>query len=147
VPDFDVVAAVADKQAITEVCYRYGIALDARDWGALRSCFTHDAIGHYGGPEVRAGYEQIEAMCRDALAPLSASQHLIGNVLVELHGDEAESVCYLQAQHVRPATDGGDQFIFAGRYTDHFVRTPDGWRIAIRRLDPMWTAGNAAVLS
>ena len=75
-----------------------------------------------------------------ALTPLSATQHLISNVVVRLDGDRAESSCYLQAQHVKTGTAGGDNFIIAGRYDDQLVRTPDGWRIRERRLQAMWTA-------
>jgi hypothetical protein len=53
----------------------------------------------------------------------------------------------LHAQHVLPGTTGGEQFIVAGRYLDKLVRTEDGWRIAERTLDAMWTAGNAAVIA
>ena len=40
---------------------------------------------------------------------------------------------------------GGETFVIAGRYSDRFVRTDDGWRIRERRLDRWWTAGNPAV--
>jgi SnoaL-like domain len=76
---------------------------------------------------------------------MSASQHLISNVVVRLDGDRAESSCYLQAQHVRTGTAGGDNFIIAGRYDDQLVRGPDGWRIRERRLAVLWTDGNPAV--
>ena len=137
--------ALRDKHAIAEVCYRYAFALDARDWTALQTCFTVDATAYYRDQNPSHGYLAIETRIRSALAPLSSTQHLIGNVLVTLAGDEADSVCYLQAQHVRPGTDGGDTFIIAGRYLDRFVRTPDGWRIAQRRLETLWTDGNPAV--
>jgi 3-phenylpropionate/cinnamic acid dioxygenase small subunit len=136
-----------DTQAITEVCYRYATALDQRDWAALRTCFTSDATAYYRDQNPSLGYPAIEMRLRSALVPLSASQHLIGNVVVTLAGDEAHSVCYLQAQHVRNGTDGGDTLIIAGRYTDHFVRIPDGWRIAERRLETIWTDGNPAVMA
>jgi ketosteroid isomerase-like protein len=139
--------ALRDKQAITEICYRYAIALDARDWAALRTCFTADATAYYRDGNPSRGYPAIERRVRSALAPLSATQHLIGNVAVTLDGDEAHSVCYLQAQHVRPGTAGGETLIVAGRYLDHFVRTADGWRIARRRLKIAWTDGNPAVLA
>jgi 3-phenylpropionate/cinnamic acid dioxygenase small subunit len=142
VTEFD---ALRDKQAIAAVCYRYAFALDARDWAALRTCFTADATAYYRDLNATHGYPAIETRIRSALAPLSSTQHLIGNVLVALAGDEADSVCYLQAQHVRPGTDGGDTFIIAGRYLDRFVRTPDGWQIAQRRLETFWTEGNPAV--
>jgi 3-phenylpropionate/cinnamic acid dioxygenase small subunit len=137
--------ALRDKQAIAAVCYRYAFALDARDWTALRTCFTADATAYYRDQNATHGYPAIETRIRSALAPLSSTQHLIGNVLVTLAGDEADSVCYLKAQHVRPGTDRGDMFIIAGRYLDRFVRTPDGWQIAQRRFETFWTEGNPAV--
>lgn len=135
-----------DKQAITETCYRYGIALDSRDWATLRTCFTEDAKAIYRGLEPCQNYQDIEDRCRAVLEPLTASQHLIGNVTVELEGDEAACVSYLQAQHVKAGTPGGDNYIIAGRYDDRLVRTADGWRMSERRLEILWTDGNPAVV-
>jgi 3-phenylpropionate/cinnamic acid dioxygenase small subunit len=135
-----------DKQAITETCYRYGIALDSRDWAKLRTCFTEDAKAIYRGLEPCQNYQDIEDRCRAVLEPLTASQHLIGNVTVELEGDEAACVSYLQAQHVKAGTPGGDNYIIAGRYDDRLVRTADGWRMSERRLEILWTDGNPAVV-
>ena len=137
--------ALQDKQEITEICYRYGLAVDSRDWAALAACFTADANAFYLDMPPARGYQAIEDTCRVALTPLSATQHLISNVVVRLDGDRASSSCYLQAQHVKTGTPGGDQFIIAGRYDDRLVRTPDGWRIRERTLAIMWTAGNPAV--
>jgi 3-phenylpropionate/cinnamic acid dioxygenase small subunit len=141
----DALAVLEAKQQIGEVLFRYGYALDSRDWEQLRTCFLPEVVGHYGGDPL-TGYEAIEQLCRTTLEPLSVSQHLIGNVTVTVDGDEARSVCYLHAQHVRPGTEGGEQFIFAGRYLDRLVRMPDGWRIADRTLEAMWTSGNPAVI-
>jgi ketosteroid isomerase-like protein len=138
--------ALQDKYEITEVCYRYGINIDNKEWSKLHECFTDDAVADYLDMPRCEGYQAIEDTCRVALSPLSASQHLISNVLVTLDGDEATSVCYLQAQHVRTGTPGGDNFIIAGRYLDRLVRTPDGWRIKHRRLEGIWTDGNPAVV-
>lgn len=91
------------------------------------------------------GYPEIEETCRRGLSPLSASQHIISNVVAEVHGDTADAVCYLQAQHVRDSVPGGEQFMVGGRYTDKFVRTEDGWRIKTRILDYLWTSGNPGV--
>lgn len=142
----DALAVAEAKQEIAEVVFRYGYALDSRDWDLLRTCFLPDVVGNYGGDPLQ-GYEAIEELCRNTLEPLSVSQHLIGNVSATVDGDEARSSCYLHAQHVRPGTEGGEQFIFAGRYLDRLVRTPEGWRIAERTLEAMWTSGNAAVIA
>jgi ketosteroid isomerase-like protein len=138
--------ALQDKQEITEICYRYGLAIDTRDWAALAALFTPDAEAFYLDMPPAHGYQAIEDTCRAALTPLSATQHLISNVVVRLDGDRASSSCYLQAQHVKTGTPGGDQFIIAGRYDDRLVRTPDGWRIRERTLAIMWTDGNPAVI-
>ena len=58
----------------------------------------------------------------------------------------ARSECYLQAQHVRLGTPGGDTTIVAGTYADRLQRQPDGWKITHRRLTVTWTDGNSAVL-
>lgn len=138
---------VQDKQDIAEVCYRYGVAVDNRDWALLSSCFLPDANAFYEGLPACHGYQAIEDTCNRALSPLSGSQHLIGNVLVQLDGDTATAQCYVQAQHVKLGTEGGDLFVFAGRYRDTLVRTPAGWKITERFLDAMWTDGNPAVLA
>ena len=144
--DDDGLKALEDKWEIAEICYRYGLAVDGRDWAALAALFTPDADAYYLDLPSCHGYQAIEDTCRVALTPLSATQHLISNVVVRLDGDRAESTCYLQAQHVKAGTEGGDNFIIAGRYDDQLVRTPDGWRIRERRLQAMWTDGNPAVV-
>jgi ketosteroid isomerase-like protein len=143
----DHMASDADRQAIVDVCTTYALALDTRDWDRLRTCFTDDAVANYAERSATDGYDAIETTCRAALEPLTCSQHLLGNHLVVVNGDEAESTCYFQAQHVKEGLDGGSLYTVAGRYNDRFVRTNNGWRIASRTLTVMWTSGNEAILS
>jgi len=81
------------------------------------------------------------------LEPLDASQHLLGNTVVDVDGDDATSICYFQAQHVRAGTPGGDTYFIAGSYADRLVRTPQGWRIAERVQAYLWRDGNRAVVA
>ncbi len=136
-------AQLLDERELVGLCHRYATALDTRDWSMLSTCFTADA--DYEGMPACQGYPAIERLCREALGPLTQTQHLIGNVVVTLDGDQAGVSCYLQAQHVKAGIDGGENFLIAGRYTDEAVRTDDGWRIGHRRLRTWWTAGNPAV--
>ena len=142
------VQMLLDEREITQLVHRYGTALDDRDWALLRSCFTDDAVTVYEGPVGGefTGYEAIEQVCRGALEPLDKSQHMIGNVTVELDGDTATAQCYLYAQHVRTGAPGGDLCMLGGRYTDRLARTRDGWRFTRRRLETWWIDGNPAVL-
>ncbi len=102
----------SDQQAVVDVCVRYAYALDGKDWAALRGCFLPDVTSEYHGVGELTRYQPIEDLCRRALEPLEASQHLLGNHLVELNGDEARHVCYFQAEHVR-TVPGGNNFTVA----------------------------------
>ena len=140
----DLAGAVRDLQdeaAIRAVLHRYATALDSRDWELLRTCFADDVVGVYDSIGVQRGYAALEALCRQALEPLAATQHLVGNVEVHLDGDEATGRCYLQATHARSLPDGDDNFVVAGTYFDRLERRSGEWRIVQRELRRTWTAG------
>ena len=143
----DAVQVLLDEREISKLCHRYATALDSKDWALLRTCFLDTAVADYEGIGECSGYDAIEALCRTALEPLTRTQHLIGNVDVVVDGGQATCQCYLQAQHVKEGTEGGDLFVLAGRYADSLVRTDDGWRIARRTLATWWTDGNPAVVA
>jgi hypothetical protein len=137
---------LADRQAIAEVLIRYATALDTREWKLLAACFTADAVADYGElGGVNEGLDAIESVVR-SLEGFDATQHLIGNIAIDLAGDRASATCYLQAQHVVRGTEGGEGFAIGGTYRDRLVRTNDGWRIAHRTLEPSWQDGNPRVL-
>jgi ketosteroid isomerase-like protein len=141
------VRELTDRAAILDVVIAYATALDGRDWEALAGLFTEDARWEYraSGEQVR-GSQAIAARIRPALEHLDATQHLNGNHVITVHGDEAEHTCYYHAQHVRRGLPDGELFLGAGRYEDRLRRTPDGWRLTDRVLISSWSAGNPAVL-
>jgi hypothetical protein len=140
------VQALIDHNAIVALCVQYATALDSRNWALLRDCCVSDIVADYAGIGRIDGYEALEEVCRAALEPLQASQHMIGNHAVVVNGDEASGTTYFRAQHIRLGTPGGDRYIVAGIYTDRFVRRDQRWRIAHRKLDVVWSDGNPAVL-
>jgi 3-phenylpropionate/cinnamic acid dioxygenase small subunit len=140
-------STLTDREQIFDLAVRYATALDSRDWSLLRTCFLPDVVGIYEGLGEVHGYEAIEDLCRRALEPLDRSQHILSNFVVDVHGDEADFSCYLHAQHVLHAADGGGLFVIAGQYTDLHRRTDDGWKIARRRLATWWVDGNPAVIA
>jgi len=146
--------AVLDRQDVVDLTIRYATALDSRDWELLRSCFVPDAVGQYdtvgkleGYVATHEGYDAIEQLCKAALMPLDASQHLLANHVVKLAGDEGTVTLYFQAQHVRSGATGGSNYIIAGRYQCRVVRSAEGWKIAQLHLSAVWTDGNPAVLA
>jgi pimeloyl-ACP methyl ester carboxylesterase/ketosteroid isomerase-like protein len=140
------VGVLLDRQAIVDVIVRYAVALDTRDWRLLADCFTPDATAVYDrfdGP--LRGFEAIQAGIQEALRPLDSSQHLLGNHVIDISGDRARASTYLLAQHYTKGTAGGDTWTLGGTYHDELVRTPEGWRISLRRLETAWTDGNRRV--
>jgi hypothetical protein len=136
-----------DRLEIIEITHLYSTALDTRDWRLLERVFLPDSVADYGKiAGVRHGLAEITALVKRVLEPLDASQHLIGNHIIELDGDTARCSSYLQAQHTRRGCEGGDNYVIGGGYRDELVRTPGGWRIRHRTLEAAWSEGNSRVV-
>ena len=119
-----------DEKEIVDLTHTYCWALDTRDFEKLRDVFIPDATARLRGEHT--GIDEIIATISDALGPLDSSQHLVATHQISVDGDTATCRCYLQAQHVREAAEGGSQYIIAGRYEDQLVRTADGWKFSHR---------------
>jgi 3-phenylpropionate/cinnamic acid dioxygenase small subunit len=144
--DADAAQQLADQQEIADLCVRYTTALDTRDWALLESCFARSpGFVHPGGR--LEGFPAILERTKAALIPLTATQHLLGNIVVQVDGDTARSVCYFQAQHVRTGTPGGETYIIAGSYADTLTRSAGGWKITERVQTYIWRDGNRAVVA
>lgn len=137
---------MTDREQIVDLAVRYCTAMDTRDWSLLDRCFVSDAVVHYAGFEELQGLPALVGFLDGVLGPLDATQHIATNFVVEVEGDTARLTSYLQAQHVRKGTPGGDNFVFAGTYRDLLVKTAAGWLITRRELEATWTEGNPAVL-
>ncbi len=140
------VQRIVDERSIVDVAVRYCWVLDTRNWDDLRSVFLDDARATLGEARDLVGVEAIAARCREALAPLDASQHIVATHQVTVDGDQATHRCYVHAQHHRRGARDGKNYVVGGRYDDRLVRTADGWRIAERTLTVLWTDGNRGVL-
>jgi hypothetical protein len=137
-----------DHVEITQLIHRYGRAIDTRDFAALRQIFTPDAQIAYnvvGGTAL-----ELPAMLeflRGALPMFKLTQHAMGSPVIDLAGDAARATTYLSAAHVQVKLDGEEVYILQhGTYYDRLVRTPQGWRIARRRLENLWTQGEFLTL-
>jgi hypothetical protein len=133
---------LADWAEISAVITRYCTALDTRNWELLRDVFTPDAVRDGG----TGGADGIIALVRRTLERVDTTQHLVGNLVVHLEGDEATATSAAIAQHVRAGAPGGPDYLVGARYSDRLVRTPAGWRIAHRTIHRVWRTGNREVI-
>ena len=125
-------SALEDRLDIDDVLTRYTIAIDRKDFALLDKVFTPDARLDFtspGGPS--GGLADVRTWLESVLADFEVTQHLVTNRLIEVDGDQATASSYL----FNPMASGDTFFYFGGYYHDRLVRTPDGWRIAERKVE------------
>lgn len=142
----DVSAYLYDVHEISQVLYRYTVAIDSRAYELFDRCFTADATIELAGMGVmtRDGYRKI---ARDNLVSFDATQHVVSNPSIRVDGDRAYSRCYFTAQHVKNALAPKPCMIIGGWYDDKFARVDGVWLITSRVGTALWFDGNPEVLN
>ncbi|HEX6363543.1 MAG TPA: nuclear transport factor 2 family protein [Albitalea sp.] len=129
--------ALLDREAIRECLYRYCRGIDRVDAQALRSCYWPGATDCHG-----AWRGSAEGFIEQALARLrrgGRGVHMIGNVLIELHGDAAAvESAFLALQPGQDQQGAWRQTLLCGRYVDRFERRAGEWRVAARTVVYDW---------
>ena len=140
----DVVTQLVDRQQITDVIYRYCRGIDRCQFDLVRSCYHPDAIDLHGA--YQGGVDGFIDYVTHQLATYEMTQHMIGNLLIELDGDQARVESYVQSIHRIPPSAKHPQardFWVGLRYVDDFERRAyddgDQWRIAKRVCVLDWT--------
>ncbi|WP_431235826.1 nuclear transport factor 2 family protein [Mycolicibacterium psychrotolerans] len=123
---------LGDERAIERALILFARAMDDRDWAAMAAILTADAVGDFGTSHL-AGSAAIIELIRGYLDNCGPTQHLLGNVIVDVDGDTATSRAYIHDVHLNAAADPAVRFYTLGDYHDTWRRTPDGsWRISQR---------------
>ena len=136
---------LVEKQKIIDLTIAYTWIIDHGPRDNLKEIFTEDAVFIIDVRHLN-GIDEIMGKIERTLGGLSASQHIISNHQVMVDGKNATCSCYLHAQHTLHGTEGGDNYIMAGRYIDKLSQVDDEWRITERRLILDWVEGNPNVL-
>jgi ketosteroid isomerase-like protein len=125
------------RAEIQDVIARYAVALDARDFDAVRACFAEGARATYGGVEPPSGRDAIADWIEANLTAV-ASTHLLAPPLIELHGDHARTV----TAAIAVLTEERDGELVARtrglRYSDELERGAGGWKIVRRVHEALW---------
>ena len=127
-----------DIVAIEQVLNRYCHKLDAADVDAVVELFAEDAvlIPEYEGSGEHAGRAAIQGWYSNYSQQINAAvtglRHKISTAMIEVDGDSAQSLCYLDADSTDPNT--GARSLAGGRYVDKLVRRDGAWLIQERRI-------------
>jgi len=138
-----------DRMEISNTVIRYATGVDMRDWATYRSCFTDeieiDFTSWSGGSPMKLKADEWVDLVRKTLTGFAATQHMSTNHVIDLEGDDATCISYMQAQHFLPNDKGGNTLTLGGYYTNELVRTAEGWKIRKCKLTVTWTTGNRHV--
>ncbi len=125
------------RQEIADVILRYARGIDRMDFELVRSCYHPDAYDEHGS--MKGGVEDFIDGCRSFLPRFAATQHFMGNMLIEVDGDVARAETYAVAYHRELlADDSGRDDVWGIRYVDRFELRDGAWKIAYRVVAQEW---------
>ena len=114
---------------------RYHDHINQGRMGDVPDLFTDDAEVDFGYLGSGTGREAIVRFFAELPALLDFVKQFVHNHVVEVDGDRATGVSYMEAKSI----SGGRAFVVAGRYDDVVVRTPSGWRFSRMVFEPYFT--------
>lgn len=138
---------IADLLAEREI-YRnlvqFAQAMDDRNWALLDSVTTKDIAADLGTGKL-SGRADMVAVMRQFLDQCGTTQHMLGNVLIDVNGDTARSQAYVADMHL--GGEGLDDITFRtlGRYLDKWCKVDGRWLMCERVKENRATVGSLAV--
>lgn len=128
-----------DRQAITDLIYRYCRAVDRLDVPLGHSIWHDDGVADYGEAVYQGpGKGVIDVICAQHRRTLHHF-HQVTNILVEIDGDWAGSEAYVTAALRVMQGEQLSQITVWGRYIDSWSRRDGRWgldkRVSIRDFD------------
>jgi hypothetical protein len=146
--DTETLQLLLDRTQIGEVIHRYPVSIDARDWKLFRSIFIEEIEVYLGPPIDRPKMRTVSAdkfteQVTNIISRFDVTQHFLTDYHVEVNGNDAVCVSYMQARHFK---QGQPTWDMGGYYTYHLVRSADGWKIPRYTLTVTWEENRPADL-
>jgi len=143
-------ADLLDRSDIADLIARSLVAIDEGRFDELRTIYTEDSSASAPGGQAH-GLDAIVAQVSRNHTPERRSQHLVGDVVVDLTratGDTARARVNVIAGFATTAPDDASpmappvEVTFGTVYRYRAVRTPGGWRLSAVEIDPVWVDGS-----
>lgn len=148
------------KLAIAETMSNYATGLDSKNWALVRDCFCDEVLIDYGeisqstgGPDKPRQADDWVKVLQGNLQGFDITHHMIGNHRYQRRDDRVECISYLVAEHIifeDPATlvaTEGSYITVAGYYTNGYLESRSGWRIADSQLKVTWMRGDPGLFA
>jgi ketosteroid isomerase-like protein len=118
------VRSVEDIEEIRRLRMKYHYLINEGLLDRAAEIYTEDAYVVWSSFGAARGHKEIVALFKSL--PADFVKHFVSNHIVDVIGDEATGVAYVDARY---ANEGQSYFI-AGKYDERYRRTDDGWRIS-----------------
>lgn len=121
-----------DERAITRQLVRFARAMDDRDWETMTAILAEDARGEFG-TGWQEGRFAVMGLIRGYLEKCGATQHLLGNIVIDVTGDDAVTRTYIRDVHLNSDDDPATRMYTLGDYRDTWRRSKNGsWSLIER---------------
>jgi hypothetical protein len=130
------------KQECYDVLMRYVRGIDRCDTELVRSAYHPDAYDNHGA--YQGDLDGFIAWVKPAVMDsLDVTMHKVGNVLIEVAGDNAFGEAYAETHHILGEDERATDRVMPLRYIDRFERRHGAWRIAHRIVAYEWQRTDA----
>jgi hypothetical protein len=146
--DSEKLQLLLDRAQVGEVIHRYPVSIDARDWKLFHSIFTDEIEVYLGPPIEQPKFRAVSAdrfaeQVTQVITRFDVTQHFLTDYHVEVNGNDATCVSYMQARHFK---QGQPTWDMGGYYTYQLLRVGDSWKIAKYSLTVTWEENRPAGL-
>lgn len=134
------IAALQARAEIANLVARYMQGIDDQDWQLYSSCLTDDIVVDHSAVGRAEGRAAVLDMLRRVIGTLAASQHLVGNLAIEvLDPRQARARFEIQAMHLFHVEAASGRLRPAGAWYEMQLRHDAGeWRVASAVVTPRW---------
>lgn len=133
----DQVQALLDKQAITELSYRYSRAADRLDRELLASVYWPDGTDDHGA-FVGSAPDYVDWVMT-LLSGWISVHHDNTNILIDIDGDTATGEVHWTGYYTYEINGQVHDHLAVGRYIDRYERRDGEWRILHRTCLSDWS--------
>ncbi len=144
-------STLEDRFEIIDTATRMMWSIDTRDWEGLGDVFADkvvlDFTSYWGGEPQTATPEQVVTDWSALFTAFDATQHLLGNHLVTVDGDQGVLTAVFQATHRLADPFGNPLWTLGGTYRFSLVRIDNRWKIEHVLMTATWSEGNRNVLA
>jgi hypothetical protein len=129
-------ALLLDRDKIRQCIVRLARGEDRRDAQLITASYWPDSVTDYG--VFKGSFSEYLAWVVPGSPAIPVTQHVLGQTLTVLEGDQASSETQVVSYHrVNMGTEERDTIV-GGRYLDRFEKRGPEWRIAQRTMLYDW---------